>query len=96
MDWQSVPRGLVGIALLAFLPGWVWTRALLPTLSRLETALVAIGLSVAMMVFVLYVGSAVFSIAVTATHAVWWALALMAAGWVVWVARRRTGAHPRS
>jgi len=95
MDALGVAQAIAGVALLAFVPGYVWSRALLPSLDRIERFVTAVGLSIALMVLALYLGSAVASINVSATHAVWWSLALTLAGAAVWASRRRHGVARR-
>lgn len=76
MDVAGAARAVVGAILLAWLPGYVWTRLLVPGLRALERFLFAVGLSVALMVLALYLGNILLEVRVTPVHAVWWALFL--------------------
>lgn len=80
VDMAGALQAVGGLILLAFLPGFTWSRALLPHLRGLERIVISIGLSVALLTIVLYAGSVLAQIDVSASHAVWTALALSAAG----------------
>lgn len=73
-------RAAIGLPLVAFVPGWIWTRALFPPLRLAETIVLSVTLSIAMLSVVLFLGSIAFGVPVTAVNAVWWAAFLIAAG----------------
>lgn len=88
MDGLGVARAAIGIVLMAWLPGYVWTRALLPDLAGLPRFVVAVLLSVALMMLALYGGNALLGIAVSGAHATWYSLLLTALAVGVLAARR--------
>lgn len=88
MDALGLVRLVGGSLLLAFVPGYVWTRILLPRLSRIETLVVGVTLSIASLVLLLYLGNIVFGIPIKPATALLDALALTAAGLAVPLARR--------
>ena len=86
MSLADVARIVAAIALLCWLPGYAWGRALLPKMARLERAVVSVGLSIAMMTLALYVAS-LSTIPLDAATAIWLALALAAAAVVLPLSR---------
>lgn len=83
----DVLRALAGAVLLAWLPGYAWTRVLLPELSRLERFVYSVALSVVLVVLFLYLGNVVFGMRVSPVNGVWGALAITAAGFATPLAR---------
>lgn len=95
MDALSILRAIVGLVLVAWLPGWAWTRALVPDLDALQRALFSVGLSVALITLALYLGNVVLGIRVEVATAVAWSVGLTLAGLAAG-AWRRSRSSPRS
>lgn len=89
VDVVGLARALAGIALLAILPGWVWSRALFPALARLERLVLSVALSVALLAIALYVGNVVLGVRLSAAAAILWTAALVLAGWALMALRAR-------
>lgn len=83
----AVVQAVVGLALVAFVPGFALLRATLPRVRGAAATLVgAVALSIASLVLVLYTANVTVGLAVSGTHAVWVALAItVAAGSAAWV-----------
>lgn len=73
-------QAALGIALLAFLPGWAWSWFLRDQLNRIERFVVAVVLSVSIVILTVYFGDVLLGVPVRASTGIWWALAATAAG----------------
>lgn len=81
MGLFEIARALVGVALLAVVPGAIWTRVLLPRLvSWPERVVASVVLSVLLVVLALYIGNIVAGIRISGATAIGWSLALSLAG----------------
>lgn len=83
----DVPRFILGALLLAWLPGYAWTRVLLPALGRVERHVYAVALSVASLTLLLYLGNVLLDIPIGPVTGVLEALLLTAAALAVPLAR---------
>lgn len=71
----------MGAFLLAFLPGWVWARVLMRSIStRIERLVASVVLSIALVVLALYLGNVVAGVPVSGRSAIGWSLVLSLAG----------------
>lgn len=102
MAWARVRRvvlttlgAFLAVAILAWLPGYVWVRTLVRGVDRLERFVLSVAVSIALLVLTLYLGNAVFGARISAANAIWYALALAAAPAGVVVARRWHAASAR-
>jgi len=88
VDALGILRFVAGTLLLAFLPGYVWARVLLPALAPIEQVVLGIVISIAALVLLLYAGNIVFAVPVKPATAAIEALALTVGGLAVPLARR--------
>lgn len=91
VDALDVVRFVVGAAILAWLPGYVWTRVLLPRLDAMERFVVAVAFSVTTVTLFLYGGNVAFGVRISAGMALLGALLITAAGLVPFLARTLRG-----
>lgn len=87
VDALQVLRAAVAIGLLAWLPGYAWTRALIPRLTRVERFVLSVTLSVALVTLALFLGNVLLGIRVSGAHAVWYSLFFTAVALVPATAR---------
>lgn len=80
-------RFVAGSVLLLWLPGYAWSRVLLPRLTRLERVAYSIVLSVALVAAFLYVGNITFGLRISAESGALSALVLTASAGVPLLAR---------
>lgn len=76
----DVLQAAAGALAVAWLPGYVWSRVLLPDLSRLERGFTSVILSVALMVLGLYLGNKLLGVRIGPFQAVGLSLAITLAG----------------
>lgn len=81
-------RAVVGAVLLAYLPGDAWGRVALPGARGIERIVLSVGLSLALMVLLLYAGAVALRMTLTPTHAVWLSLGTTLMAWGLLLGRR--------
>ena len=75
VDVLGAARAIVAIALLAYVPGALWVRVLLPELrGRIERFVASVGVSVSALVVLAYAGNRLLGVPIVAATALWWAL----------------------
>lgn len=96
VDVLGALRAVVAIAILAWLPGYAWTRALLPRLAPIERFVLSVALSIAAITLALLVGNLILRIPLGGPLGIGAALLLAAMGALVEFSRRfkqRAGAR---
>lgn len=96
MDLLAAVRTLGGLIILCLLPGWAWGLVLLPNLRGLAKFVAAVGLSVVIVTLAAFLGSTTLEVQISAAHAVWWSLALTAAGLTTLAGQAPRASRPRA
>jgi hypothetical protein len=88
VDVLGTARAIVAVALLAYVPGALWVRVLLPELrGRVERFVVAVGVSVCALIVLAYVGNRLLGVPIAAATSLWWALLVCAGALAVPLSR---------
>lgn len=81
MDALGLLRAVLVAPILAWLPGYVWARVLIPEMRGVERFVLAVVLSVVMLTLCLYLGNVILDIPIGGGYALVYAfLLLVAAG----------------